>query len=151
MPRPVGVPIGLQLAGVAKSVGRAFDDALVEAGGSVSTWLVLVSLKGRRLGNQRELAEAIGIREATLTHHLNTMETDGLLTRRRDPVNRRIHRVELTEHGEAVFQRLRVAAVAFDRRLRKGIAQPELADLQSLLTRLEENVRTTAGDLGRDA
>ena len=53
-------------------------------------WLVLLNLKTRRLANQRELAEAVGIREATLTHHLNAMEAGGLITRRRDTANRRI-------------------------------------------------------------
>ena len=76
--------------------------------------------------NQRELATAVGIREATLTHHLNAMEADGLLTRRRDPGNRRVHVVELTEAGEDAFARLRDAAVGFDRRLRRGISAEEL-------------------------
>jgi MarR family transcriptional regulator, transcriptional regulator for hemolysin len=146
MARPAELPIGLQMARTAKAVSRAFDDALAEAGGSVSTWLVLVSLKGQRLGNQRELAETVGIREATLTHHLNAMETDGLLTRRRDPVNRRVHRVELTERGEALFQTLRVAATAFDRRLRSGVAPAELADLRDLLRRLGANVGAEGAD-----
>ena len=82
-----------------------------------------------------------GIREATLTHHLNAMATDGLLTRRRDHNNRRIHVVELTDAGEAAFLRLRDAAVAFDRRLlRRGITAAELASLEDLLGRLAANV-----------
>lgn len=108
-------------ARAARLVRRAFDDALSQAGGSLQAWLVLLNLKIRPTANQRELAEAVGIREATLTHHLNAMETDGLLTRRRDHNNRRIHVVELTDGGEAAFLRLRDAAVAFDRRLRRGI------------------------------
>jgi MarR family transcriptional regulator for hemolysin len=139
MPRPVNSPIGLQLARAARSVSRAFDDALAEAGGSVPVWLVLISLKSQRPGNQRELADAVGIREATLTHHLNAMDARGLLTRRRDPANRRVHVVELTELGEAAFQRLRGAALAFDRRLRRGITGEDAARLEDLLGRLERN------------
>ena len=37
-------------------------------------WLVLVSLKARSHGTQRNLAEAMGIEGPTLTHHLNRME-----------------------------------------------------------------------------
>ena len=118
MPRPSRPPIGLHLARTARSVSRAFDDALAEAGGSVPVWLVLISLKSQQVRNQRELAEAVGIREATLTHHLNAMDEQGLITRRRDPANRRVHQVELTEAGEAAFQRMRGAATAFDQRLR---------------------------------
>ena len=125
MARPTTEPLGLQLTRTAKVVSRAFDDALVEAGGSLPTWLVLVSLKGQRHGMQRELAEAVGIEGPTLTHHLNRMEAAGLVTRSRDPENRRIHRVELTDEGEAAFQRLRHAVVAFDRRLQSGVTEEQ--------------------------
>src|SRR5229473_5808106 len=108
------VPIGLRLSQAARTVSRAFDEALDEAGGTLPAWLVLLNLKIRRPANQRELAEAVGVREATLTHHLNAMDNQGLITRRRDRTNRRIHVVELTESGEEAFLRLRGAAVAFD-------------------------------------
>ena len=103
-------------------------------------WLVLLNLKTRRIANQRELAEAVGIREATLTHHLNAMDSDGLLTRRRDPVNRRIHVIELTPAGEAAFLRLREAATGFDRRLRHRLTQDQLDELEGLLNRLAANI-----------
>ncbi len=138
--RPGNLPIGLQLTRASRAVSRAFDDALDEAGGSAPVWLVLLNLKTRRLANQRELAEAVGVREATLTHHLNAMDAEGLITRRRDAANRRIHVVELTEAGEAAFLRLRTAAVAFDHRLRRGISDQEIADLQGVLDRLAGNV-----------
>jgi hypothetical protein len=48
-------------------VTRAFGNAFSEAGGSLPVWLVLLNLKTRRLANQHELAEAVGVREATLT------------------------------------------------------------------------------------
>ena len=139
MPRPARPPIGLQLTRAARSVSRAFDDALAEAGGSLPVWLVLISLKSQQLGNQRELAGAVGITEATLTHHLNTMDDQGLVTRRRDPENRRVHRVELTEQGEAVFRQLSSAANAFNQRLRHGISDDDVANLEDVLGRLERN------------
>ena len=142
---PISPPIGLHLARTAKAVSRAFDDALAEAGGSVPIWLVLISLKTRRLANQRELAEAVGVREATLTHHLNAMDGDGLVTRRRDPANRRVHLVEITQAGEAAFDRLRAAAVAFDIRLRTDIGDEEIAKLGRLLDRLRRNVTGGGG------
>jgi MarR family transcriptional regulator for hemolysin len=138
--RPIRTPIGLHLAATARAVSRAFDAALAGAGGSLPVWLVLLNLKTRPVANQRQLADAVGVREATLTHHLNAMETDGLITRRRDPVNRRIHVVELTAAGEAAFVRLRGAAVAFDRRLRRGFSDDEMSHLEGLLGRLSANV-----------
>ena len=140
MPRPVHQPLGLHLTKVSRIVSRAFDDALAEAGGSLPVWLVLISLKSGQLASQRELADAIGIQGATLTHHLDAMESAGLVTRRRDPANRRLHLVELTPAGDALFARMRDAAMAFDERLRAGLSRPEVAQLEVLLARLRDNV-----------
>jgi len=145
MPRPARTPIGLRLSRAARAAARAFDDALGAAGGSLPVWLVLISLKSQQLRNQRELADAVGIREATLTHHLNAMEAQGLITRRRDPANRRVQLVELTAAGDAAFHRLRGAASAFDRRLRAGLDEREVAVLEDLLGRLERNVTGPRG------
>lgn len=145
--RPARVPIGLQLAQVARTVSRAFDDALAAAGGTLPVWLVLLNIKTRQLANQRELAEAVGIREATLTHHLNAMEADGLITRERHPQNRRIHVVRLTADGDAVFLRLRDAAIAFDRQLRSGFTDADLAGLGAALDRLSGNAGGAEGGL----
>ena len=150
MTKPAGRPIGLTLARTAKIVSRAFDDALAAAGGSTPVWLILISLKTQPTNNQRELARAVGIQGATLTHHLNAMEADGLITRRRDPANRRVHQVRLTERGETLFHRLATAARAHDARLRTGLGEEELATLEHLLDRLLANVApdevVTAGD-----
>jgi MarR family transcriptional regulator for hemolysin len=137
---PARDPVGLVLARTAKVVSRAFDDALVEAGGSLPTWLILVSLQRGEHAAQRELAEAVGIEGPTLSHHLNRMEAAGLVTRTRDPSNRRVHRVELTEAGREAFRRLLTAVTAFDRRLRRGLASDEVEGLVDLLARLRANV-----------
>jgi MarR family transcriptional regulator for hemolysin len=140
VPPPAQEPIGLHLTRVTRVVSRAFDDALGAAGGSLPVWLVLISLKAQRLANQRQIAESIGIQGATLTHHLNAMEADGVVTRRRDPANRRVHVVELTEAGEALFLQLRNAAVAFNRQLRAGLNEEEVASFSRVLDRLHANV-----------
>ena len=140
MPKPEHRPIGLVLSRTARAVSRAFDARLAEAGGSLPVWLILLALRTTETANQRELAEAVGIQGATLTHHLNGMEDDGLLTRRRDPRNRRVHLVELTPAGEELFERLRTAAVAHDSLLRNGFTEEDLARLAELLTRMRANV-----------
>ena len=144
MPEPFPLPIGLRLNQVARTVGRAFDEALAEAGGSLPVWLILLNLTIRRPGTQRELAEAVGIREATLTHHLNAMDADGLITRTRDAANRRIQVVTMTDKGRQAFLALRAAAVAFDAKLRAGLDDADEATLTALLTRLSANVAAPA-------
>jgi MarR family transcriptional regulator, transcriptional regulator for hemolysin len=147
VPEPFPVPIGLRLNQAARTVERAFDEALAEAGGTLPVWLVLLNLKIRKPANQRELAEAVGVREATLTHHLNTLDARGLITRTRDAANRRVQVVTLTEAGEEAFLRLRTAAMAFDARLRTGLTDTDLATLSTLLARLAANADPTVPNL----
>jgi MarR family transcriptional regulator for hemolysin len=144
VPEPFPVPIGLRLNQVARTVGRAFDEALAEAGGSLPVWLILLNLQVRRPANQRELAELVGIREATLTHHLNAMDASGLVTRTRDAANRRVQVVALTDQGNEAFLALRSAAAAFDARLNIGFTRDDRATLAALLSRLTDNVGAPA-------
>jgi MarR family transcriptional regulator, transcriptional regulator for hemolysin len=139
VPEPFPLPIGLRLNQAARVVERAFGEALGEAGGTLPVWLILLNLKIRKPGNQRELAEAVGVREATLTHHLNAMDARGLVTRTREASNRRVQVVALTEAGEAAFARLRDTAIAFDAKLRAGLSDADLATFSTLLAHLAAN------------
>jgi MarR family transcriptional regulator for hemolysin len=149
--RPASLPIGLALSRAARMVNRAFDAALVEAGGSMPVWLILLNVKMRGSVKQRELAEAVGISEATLTHHLSALELDGLLTRTRQEGNRRVQLVALTDAGEKRFLALRDAAMDFDARLRRGLAAEEVQQLGKLLGHVGANVAPdhTKSPLGR--
>jgi MarR family transcriptional regulator for hemolysin len=136
---PRDVPVGLLVSRTAKVLARAFEDALVAAGGSTPTWLVLLSLTSGSHRTQAELAAAVGVRQPTLTHHLDGLERAGLVTRTRDPDNRRVQQVALTPAGEGLFRRLRVAAAVFDRQLRTGLTETDVTELRRLLGRLADN------------
>jgi MarR family transcriptional regulator for hemolysin len=101
---------------------------------------VLLALKQQPHRTQQDIARAVGIGGPTLTHHLDAMESAGLVVRSRDGVDRRAVHVELTDKGDAMFARLRDAAVAFDARLRDGLDDAEVEQARALLRRLRENV-----------
>jgi MarR family transcriptional regulator for hemolysin len=144
--RPSGPPIGQLLSSVAREAERAFDDALEQVGGSRSTWLILLALTQGTLRNQRHLAATVGIESATLTHHLNAMEEIGLVTRRRDPANRRVHVVELTPAGAAAFQRMRGTVMMFDRQLRAHLGNDEIGQMQRILQQMRANIAAARMD-----
>jgi MarR family transcriptional regulator for hemolysin len=123
----------------ARTVGRAFNDALAAAGGSVPIWLVLTTLRGEAWRTQQELARAVGIEGPTLTRHLDGMERAGLVMRRRAADDRRAIQVELTERGEELHGELLTAVIAFNRKLRRGLGDAELDQLRATLDRLAEN------------
>lgn len=137
---PFTPPIGFVLSQVSKAVARAFDDAMTQAGGSLPTWLILLSLMPGGERAQSDLTQAVGVQGPTLTHHLNGLEAQGLITRVRDKTDRRAHQVALTPEGRAMFLRLRQTAERFDARLRGDLAEGEVELLRVLLNRLRANV-----------
>jgi MarR family transcriptional regulator for hemolysin len=133
--------LSLLIGRVAKELSRAFDDVLVAAGGSTPTWQVLRALSAGEHRTQADLAAAVGVRQPTLTHHLDALERAGLVTRAREDANRRVQRVTVTESGEHLFLRLRRAAASFDGRLRAGLDDADVTELRRLLGQLAENAR----------
>jgi MarR family transcriptional regulator for hemolysin len=140
MTRPSGPPLGLLVTRSARTLERAFDQALARVGASTPVWLTLLAVKTGAGRSQRELARVIGIQGATLTHHLAAMERTGLLTRQRRADNRRVQLVELTDTGLDLFVACARTAQDFDRQLREGIDPSRLADFAEVLDRLRRNV-----------
>jgi MarR family transcriptional regulator, transcriptional regulator for hemolysin len=135
--RPATPPIGLHLSRTARLATTAFERAMAEAGGSAATFQVLVLVRSGQMGTQARMAEAMGITGATLTHHLNAMEAQGLVRRWREESNRRVQRVELTDDGTTLFDRLRRVATRHDARLRSQLSDAETAQLAALLDKVE--------------
>jgi MarR family transcriptional regulator for hemolysin len=133
---PVLPPIGLRLSRTAHTASQAFERAMAEAGGSASAWQVLLLVRSGQMATQSKLAEAMGISGATMTHHLNALEAQGLVRRWRDEGNRRVQQVELTDEGVALFDRLREVAMRHDERLRSKLSDEETEQLAALLEKL---------------
>jgi len=142
--RPRGTPIGLQLGRTSKTVGRAFNDALSEAGGSLPVWLILSALRGQAHASQHDLARGIGIEGPTLTRHIDQLEAGGLVRRVPHPDDRRAVLVEPTEAGVELHARLLEVVIAFNRSLTQGLSHDDLETLRRTLGVLEANVGTSA-------
>jgi len=138
MARPQTTPIGLQLTKTARSVSQAFERAMADAGGSAAAWQVLLLVRSGQWDTQSGLAKAMGVTGATMTHHLNALEEQGLVRRWRDDSNRRVQQVELTDAGVELFDRLRQVAMRHDARLRAALGERETAQLAQLLHKLED-------------
>src|SRR5262245_23039695 len=138
--RPEKSPLGLVLATTSKAVGRAFNDALGEQGGTLPIWLILNALKAEPRRTQLELARAVGIEGPTLTRHLDAIERDGLAQRKRGAHDRRAVQVELTRAGHTLHRRLLQAVITFNQQLRAGLSGEDIATLRRLLDQLQANV-----------
>jgi MarR family transcriptional regulator, lower aerobic nicotinate degradation pathway regulator len=89
---------------------------------------------------QRELGHSLEIDPSILVTLLNPLEADGLLSRQRDPLDRRRHLVSLTRKGE---QRLAAAAQAqrdAEDELFAGLDQTQRDQLRDLLIALKQSL-----------
>jgi MarR family transcriptional regulator for hemolysin len=126
-------------------VSQEFERSMAQAGGSASTWQLLLLIRAGQWGTQSQMAEQLGITGATLTHHMNALERRGLVRRWREADNRRVQRAELTPAGVELFDRLRIVATGYDERLRALLGEEEARQLAELLDRIAAGVRSEAG------
>jgi MarR family transcriptional regulator, transcriptional regulator for hemolysin len=143
-PHPFRPPIGLQLSRTAHAATQAFERAMADAGGSASAWQVLLLVRTQQGDTQSAMAKTMGLTRATLTHHLNALERQGLVRRWREESNRRAQRVALTDAGEALFDRLRAVAARHDQRLRAQLTDEQVDQLGELLERLQAGLEEPA-------
>jgi MarR family transcriptional regulator for hemolysin len=131
-----GDPLGRQLALAGKVVSATIQERLAAVGGSLATWLVLRSVDGEL--SQRELAARIHVEAPTLVRHLDRLERDGLVVRRRDDVDRRIVRVTITADGLSLRSRLQRAAEQFNTELCALLDDEERHALVRTLTKVRD-------------
>jgi MarR family transcriptional regulator for hemolysin len=141
---PSATPIGLQLTRTAHAAAQAFERAMAAAGGSAAAWQVLLLVRAGQSDTQAKMAKTLGITAATVTHHLNALEGQGLVRRWRDPGNKRVQQVELTPEGLALFDRLRAVAFEHDARLRGALGESDAERLGELLERLRTGLEESA-------
>ena len=68
------------------------------------------------------------------------------MIRTRNPQNRRVHDVTMTDDGEGAFGSLLGVVHDFDEQLRAGFSDRDLATLRRLLQRLADNATATRDD-----
>ncbi|MFI8458723.1 MarR family winged helix-turn-helix transcriptional regulator [Kitasatospora sp. NPDC085464] len=140
---------------VSRRMGVAYDRQLTVLGITSAEWEVLKALvvagSPYRLG-PGELAKRLGLTPAAMTHRIDRMVADGLVTRERDESNRVRVIIELTETGrDKWLESMRMAAV-FEEELLQDVVGPERTALSGLLARMLRRIEETQPDaLGRTA
>jgi MarR family transcriptional regulator, transcriptional regulator for hemolysin len=131
-------PLGRQLSITGRMVRERFDACLNQHGASLTTWAVLRSADHEAGLSQRELAARMSIESPTLVRHLDRLEDEGLVVRRRDEQDRRVVRIELTAAGRRRYAELREVAAKIDAQLRSLLDHDEVPILERALRRIRE-------------
>jgi MarR family transcriptional regulator, transcriptional regulator for hemolysin len=135
-------PLGRTLVFTAKAMREAFEAALASAGGSLGTWVVLSALSDLDFVSQAALASHVHLEGATITHHIDRLEAAGLVRRRVDANDRRARRLELTQAGSELHERLLAAVTALEHTALGGLSGEDRETLQRHLETIQGNLAT---------
>ncbi|TWE16841.1 MarR family winged helix-turn-helix transcriptional regulator [Kitasatospora atroaurantiaca] len=137
------------LSRVARRMGVAYSRQLTVLGITSAEWEVLKALvvagSPYRLG-PGELAKRLGLTPAAMTHRIDRMVAEDLVTRDRDEANRVRVIIELTENGRNKWlASMRMAAV-FEEELLQDITAAERPALSDMLSRMLRRIEETQPD-----
>lgn len=124
-------PTGRMLSAVARRVEREWN-AHLEAWGLNHASLPVLFLLAGGSRSQRELAEASGVTEQTMSRIVARLERSGYVLRRPHPRDRRRHDVVLTEPGRAALVEAGDPRVAEEMSVR-GLTPDQVATLREVL------------------
>ncbi|WP_031015528.1 MarR family winged helix-turn-helix transcriptional regulator [Streptomyces sp. NRRL F-5727] len=147
-----------QVEKVVSALGRlnrrmnvAYGRQLADLGISNAEWEVLKTLvlsgAPYRLG-PGELAKRLGLTPAAMTHRIDRMAGEGLVTRDRDETNRVRVIVELTDEGRTKWLEAMRMATDFEEKLLQDLGPEERGALGDALIHLLRRVELTQPDAG---
>jgi DNA-binding MarR family transcriptional regulator len=118
------------------SVGRRSADAATDSGALRQRHLVALTLiRDHSPISQQDLAEGLHLDPSNVVGVLNELEERALVTRRRDPVDRRRHIVEISADGYAELAAMERRLACVEDELLKALTAEQRTTLHELLLR----------------
>lgn len=140
--RPPAVGIGMLLREADMAFNRYLRQELAAHRVTFGQFQHLRNLWVENGLTQAELSRRIGIEMASSTAILDSLETDGLVTRVRNAADRRKINVFLTPDGAALEKPLMACAARANREARRGLTDAQVATVFEHVGRIVENFRT---------
>jgi MarR family transcriptional regulator, organic hydroperoxide resistance regulator len=144
----VDLPPDQSVGYLVREAHRAFLRALAARvsrhGVSIGMWYFLRTLWEEDGLTQRELSRRVGMMEPTTATALESMERRGLISRTRNPQDRRKVNIRLTDEGRRLRQVLLPCAIEVNRVGLAGISPKEIPLMREQLARIKRNLDADA-------
>lgn len=134
--------LGFLISDVSRLLRKRFDERARLIGVTRQQWRTLSVLKRHEGSNQGMLAELLEVEPITLGRMIDRLEEAGWVERRRDPGDRRVWRIHLTDAAQPILLQLKGIADALFVDAAEGIAPEDQAKLHALLEQLRSNLST---------
>ncbi|MCB1497198.1 MAG: MarR family transcriptional regulator [Bauldia sp.] len=138
--------LGMLVHDVSRLMRRQLDQKAQTIGLTSAQWRVLAYLARCEGTNQATLAEYMDMEPITLSRQLDRMEAAGLTERRRDPTDRRAHRLYLTEQARPLIAKFRSLTAGIMNDAVEGISEEEIERLSDSLMRIRNNLTGKDGE-----
>lgn len=120
----------------AHAKAAAIAGSALPPGRNPRQFAVLTILVERGPTSQQQLADLLHVNRTLMVTLVDILEQDGLLTRERDPQDRRAYALTLTTDGRQAVRTLRPSIIKGDSRLTKSLTSAEKTMLDQHLRRL---------------
>ena len=117
----------------------AADEQLAAMEVTSAQFIILATLSMGLAKSASDLCKGISYDAGAMTRMIDRLEEKGLLRRSRDPGDRRLVNLELTEKGNAALPRMRDSSMRVLNRFLQGFTKAEARQLEGFLTRMLEN------------
>ena len=132
--------LGFLISDLSRLLRKRFDERARLIGVTRQQWRTLSVLKRHEGSNQGMLAELLEVEPITLGRMIDRLEEAGWVERRRDPGDRRVWRIHLTDAAQPILLQLKTIADALFVDAAEGISPDDQAKLHALLEQLRANL-----------
>jgi DNA-binding MarR family transcriptional regulator len=130
---------GFLLAQLGRAVTRQYRCALSPIGLKPRETHALLRLRDDGPMSQQALGAALDIDASNLVALLNDLEAESLISRRRDPEDRRRHVVEISKRGAKLVDEVERASADVENEFFAALSEDERVALQGLLARVAQS------------
>ncbi len=116
------------------------DARLRGLGLTQARWVVLLALSQLGSAKQKELAAVVGVEGPTLVRILDSLEEQGLISRRAFPDDRRAKLVQLTRKAEPILEQIQDIAEGLRHELLNGVTTADLSAASQVLGTIGERL-----------
>jgi DNA-binding MarR family transcriptional regulator len=128
-----------------------FDQRARARGMTRAQWVILKRLERTPGLSQNELASLIEVEPITVGRLVDRLEARGLVERRSDPRDRRIHRLHLTAKSKPILREIAQNIVEIDKIMSSGISEKALEDIAAHLKTMKANLTFDESPLKKSA
>ena len=132
--------IGFEISDLARLFRRRFDERARAVGVTRAQWRVLLLLSRREGEHQGALAEMLDVEPITLCRMIDRLADSGLVERRRNPDDRRVWRIFLTDQSRPILGRLRAIGDELVEAALVGLDEPARSALSASLAVIRANL-----------